>query len=219
MKSDELKSYIFEHIQIKYPQELYSVKQYEYTCCAEKLKFISLLMVYRCCKDNLWRSARKLCNVLFKQNCNMFLWLSRGPPKCTAFPWKPCPSVCKIHSHKFLCSFHICWATYRIWVHVNRVSLLTCSDLANNIACGCTLLWVVSVELCPWINQICAFCICRVRIKARQIHGTTHLVTRCFLLSQGEKKHLCFSYSVIILWFITYKSSECFILVQLSPYR
>lgn len=50
MESAQLQSYIFEHIQIKCPQELYCVKQCENTCCAEKLKFISLLMVYRCCK-------------------------------------------------------------------------------------------------------------------------------------------------------------------------
>lgn len=54
------------------------------------------------------------------------------------------------------------------------------------------LLWVVPVELFPWIKQTRTFCICRVRIKARQLHNTAHLVTRCFLLSQGEKNPLLF---------------------------
>jgi len=53
MESAELYSYAFEHIQIKCPQELYSMKQSEYTCCVEYLEFISLLMVYKCCKDNI----------------------------------------------------------------------------------------------------------------------------------------------------------------------
>lgn len=142
----------------------------------------------------------------------MSLRLSGGQPQSAVLPWKSWLSVCKPHNCRFLRSFHICWATYRFgYMSTDYHWLLAVFLQTTQYVSLSTLVGSISGAV-SWIKWSSAFCICRVRIETRQLHGTTHLVTRWFLLSQGERKKLrfCFSYNVIMLWFTTYKSSECF---------